>query len=347
MKFVRFRLLRSFSKNSDGRFFIAFGSSLVLHLLILSFLSIASSEVRAAIQDSPVFVSLVTLPPPPPKQEEKQIVTPSEAEEKEPEETRLVSERDSRTEREQIKRGDGNSKPSKASPQAPQQPPSPARRQTPTLRLSENALAKAIENIYQEDGSSDSKDLQGKSPNQKMLTEKVLSEKALSDEERERKLFQYQPFARFQPFSSQSGSPDYLPSIPDGDITLLNAKADRFAVFVRRVALQVFGSLRKHYWHQVPGQEIEKIKSFVYIQARLSPQGKLLSTAILDSSGSAAFDSVLRQAVNEGAWDQNPPKEALSPEGDIIFIFKSKAWTRGSFERMPEQRWILLGTGLL
>ena len=45
-------------------------------------------------------------------------------------------------------------------------------------------------------------------------------------------------------FFGNSGSTDYLPNLPDGDITLLNTKADHFAVFVRRVAARVFAALR-------------------------------------------------------------------------------------------------------
>ena len=52
-------------------------------------------------------------------------------------------------------------------------------------------------------------------------------------------------------FLGLQGNADFLPNLPDGDITMLNTKANRFAVFVRRVATQVFGQLRTSGWSQL------------------------------------------------------------------------------------------------
>src|SRR5690606_20546577 len=57
-------------------------------------------------------------------------------------------------------------------------------------------------------------------------------------------------------FIGASGAPDHLPSLPDGDITLLNTKANQFAVFVRRVATQVFGELRLTGWESLLASDI-------------------------------------------------------------------------------------------
>lgn len=164
------------------------------------------------------------------------------------------------------------------------------------------------------------------------------------------KLENYEPFARRavpSALGSLKGSSDYLPEIPDGDITLLNTKADRHAVFVRRVALQVFGSLRKSSWNQLPYSQIRLINDFAAVEGIISPTGKLLDTKLLSSSGNRYFDRVLLNAVKEATSDQNPPVSATAADGNIHFVFRSRTWGRRVGEDRVEQRWLLLGTGLL
>ena len=166
----------------------------------------------------------------------------------------------------------------------------------------------------------------------------------LSDSQREVNLNKYQPFTS----SLLSGSPDFVPNIPDGEMTLLNTKADKFAVFVRRVGAQVFGLLRRNNWQRMSAQEIRRIEDFSTVEAVLSPKGEFLSVKILDSSGSVAFDGVLKSAAQGGSWDQNPPKGATADDGNIHFLFKSRVWARpGGPDGMTERRWLLLATGLL
>ncbi|MDR2337084.1 MAG: TonB C-terminal domain-containing protein [Deltaproteobacteria bacterium] len=149
-------------------------------------------------------------------------------------------------------------------------------------------------------------------------------------------------------FHISTGSLDYLPNIPDGDITLLNTKADIFAVFVRRVALQVFATIRKNNWQQLSIKEISKLNQFVTIKATMSPQGKILSTTIVSSSNSVTFDNLVRDAVLSSAADPNPPAAAISTvDGNIQFIFKARTWSQRHATTFYEQRWLLLGTGLL
>jgi TonB family protein len=146
------------------------------------------------------------------------------------------------------------------------------------------------------------------------------------------------------------GNNDYLPNLPDGDLTLLNTKANRFAVFVRRVATQVFGQLRRSGWEHLQPGDINRINDHTTVLATLSASGKLLKAELLAPSGSARFDEVVLDAVKKGAQDPHPPPGAESSDGTIKFIFKSKSWVRLSADpRGPgfgERRWILLGTGL-
>lgn len=146
------------------------------------------------------------------------------------------------------------------------------------------------------------------------------------------------------------GSNDYLPNLPDGDLTLLNTKANRFAVFVRRVATQVFGELRRSGWENLGPGDIDRIDDYTTIVATLSPTGEFIEAKIIGRSGSSRFDEVVSQAVRKGARDPHPPPGAEAADGTIRFIFRSKSWVRLSADpRGPgfgERRWILLGTGL-
>jgi len=150
---------------------------------------------------------------------------------------------------------------------------------------------------------------------------------------------------RLQEYIGAPGNSDFAPHLPDGDLTLLNAKADRFAVFVRRVALQVFASLRTSDWAESATFQRGVQTDEVTIIAKLDPSGKFLNAQIVAPSSYPAFDKTVYRSVVKGAWDKNPPSAALAKDGTITLIFKSKAWVRrGPQGRMS--RWILLGTGL-
>ena len=168
------------------------------------------------------------------------------------------------------------------------------------------------------------------------------------------------PLAGYQAFSRPSGSgaaflgtrgvTDYLPSLPDGDITLLNAKADQFAVFVRRVASQVFGQLRASGWERLRPQDVGGIGQFSEVRAVLSLKGELLRIEQSGASGSDRFDAVLHDSVKRGVRDPNPPEGAVAADGNIHFIFRAKSWVQfgGSARNGApvERRWLLLATGL-
>jgi outer membrane biosynthesis protein TonB len=171
-----------------------------------------------------------------------------------------------------------------------------------------------------------------------------------SDRERERLLREYRPFGSQgigSIFNRRSGSADYLPNVTDGDLTLLNAKADRHAVFVRRVALQVFGALRRESWAELSYQSIRRLKDYTTIRAVMSPEGRLLEVIYESGSGVGEFDNLVKKAAKIGAWDKNPPASARHADGNIHFIFKARSWSRPMGEARREQRWLLLSTGLL
>ena len=152
-------------------------------------------------------------------------------------------------------------------------------------------------------------------------------------------------------FLGNGGTADYLPSLPDGDLTLLNAKANQYAVFVRRVAVQVFAELRQVGWESLRASDIRGITSEAVFEAKMDRRGELISVTLLEGSGSGAFDAVLRTAVDKAARDRNPPAGAEAEDGYIHFIFKSRSWvsmaTNPRSQAPFERRWLLLATGLL
>ncbi len=151
-------------------------------------------------------------------------------------------------------------------------------------------------------------------------------------------------------FLGASGVPDFLPNLPDGDLTLLNTKANQFAVFVRRVALRVFQNLRRGGWEAMTARDILRIADKVNVEAILEKNGTLREVNLTVSSGSDAFDQVVVSAIKEGAPDPNPPAAATLDDGTIRLFFNSQSWVRQGYNPRTgaprEERWIYLGTGL-
>lgn len=147
-----------------------------------------------------------------------------------------------------------------------------------------------------------------------------------------------------------NGMSDHLPGVRDGDITMLNAKADKFAVFVRRVATQVFNQLKQQGWGSLQARDIQLIRDYATVRACLSPQGKLLTVELLGGSASPRFDDILQRSVRDGARDPHPPAAARADDGNFYFIFMAKSWVRAYSDPRSggfgEQRWLLLKTGL-
>lgn len=220
-----------------------------------------------------------------------------------------------------------------------------------SLRLNDGLLEKTLGSslLPSSQGAEEQNDKESKENSNSRHSQQISGEQNSSDVTREQAFLKYQPPSQLNnsslPFQRR-GTSDFLLNIPEGDITLLNAKADHFAVFVRRVALQVFGSLKRQSWQQLPFQEATKVRDFVIVHVVMSLTGKFLSADIGESSGSVAFDRMLFSATEEGAWDQHPPPGAEALDGNIHFIFQAKIWSQASPNGYGEQRWLLLGTGL-
>ena len=146
----------------------------------------------------------------------------------------------------------------------------------------------------------------------------------------------------------QGGTMDFLPNVRNGDVTMLNTKADQFAPFVRRVAVRVFQNfvmlVRRSY--DSGGEAAEE---YATVEAVMDKKGQLVALNTKQRSGSSAFatDRNLEAACHDGFFDRNPPSGAEADDGKIHFIFDARLTfaldPRG--HRIPA--WVLMGAGLL
>jgi hypothetical protein len=118
---------------------------------------------------------------------------------------------------------------------------------------------------------------------------------------------------------------DFLPDVREGDITLLNTKAELFSPFVRRVAVRVFGHLVILLRRGLDGTPRRSQES-VTIEAIMDTGGDLLSLDIKGHSYAASIglDRSLLRACYEGFFDRNPPRGAEAADGNIHFLFNTR-----------------------
>jgi TonB family protein len=360
---------RPYPQNHDQ---IGILASLALHA-ILAFLLITTKAPHP-----PTTTTIeVTIEPAVTLQKRQQIVSQSEAPQQAPlEDTTRLSDTDSRAETEQIRRGDGGGIPGQQSNTAPSmpQPPEaktatskakPPAHQEPKRQLDPRQQDKPAATEQTKKNSAGKRDLHLKDLK---LDDSTLALKfgttprnqaaAASPDSAAsapmKSLSEYQAFSRppgsGAAFFGSAGISDHLPNLPDGDITLLNAKANIYASFVRRVAIQVFTQLRSQGWERLSAQQLRQLSGFATVVAVLNPTGKFIRAEIIESSGSDAFDGVLHTSATKGASDPNPPPGAQAKDGNIHFIFKARSWSQIGVNRRSgapvEQRWLLLATGL-
>jgi hypothetical protein len=350
---------------------IGLSVSIALHLLFV----IALLMGRQRHFPAPTVID-VTVELPPGKSPKKEIISPSDTKSlRPPEQTNRLSDDNSIAVKEQVRRGDNgglpgkpSERPGERSSQQPEQKPSkePQKPQAP-----ENQPQTKAHPQEKEPPSKVVRESPQKAPPLKHLALKDLKLDDATLSERfgappakqlpsqnpttsQSNLSSYSAFSRppgsGAAFLGTAGISDHLPNLPDGDITLLNAKANTFAGFVRRVAIQVFTQLRTQGWEQLSRYEIAQLQDFTTIEAILSPDGKFVTMNLLDGSGSLPFDSVVKLSVRAGAQDPNPPEGARASDGRIHFIFKARSWASSSISPRSgapvEHRWILLATGL-
>jgi hypothetical protein len=322
--------------------------SVLLHALMLTSASVLRN-VRLSLPSLPpvIDVDLAQLPPPvakppapPPKAEsqtaaepppvlmpKQQIVTPPDAgEEKPPPETSFLSDRDNVVEQQTVRRGDGGAREQAAQqeeepvPKAPEEKPAagkPAPRAVappprPAVREREETKVAALpklDKLFPLPG-----EFSGRAPTPAAAAPPKPREVA------RRNLL---PGNR-QGFAVSPGVSDFLPTIREGDITLLNTKAEKFAPFVRRVAARVFQHLEINLKRTARGiGNAGAGREFAAVEAIMSKRGELVSARLVEretNTQMAVYKQLLSAARPDVFFDANPPAGAEAADGNIHFI---------------------------
>jgi outer membrane biosynthesis protein TonB len=295
-----------------------------------------------------------------------QIVSPPDSPAEKPDKAHLLSDRDSRAVEEMIKRGEPappakppTSKPDNAKQAATDQPATKARGDA-TGSEHATALAKA--------------DTQSRSSTAKTAPAVGLSDLFVrpselardpamakgdsgdSDKTSEGGKRDLASIARPDLWADPGirGSPDYLPNVRQGDITMLNTKADRFAPFVRRVGLRVFQTFSMGFKQEIYAGTVPEGRENVEIEAVMTRDGKRVDVFLRAHNGNLSADrTLLGTFTDQIFFDENPPAEAVAADGKIHFIFALDAQVfyqngggRRGGGRQPGGQWVM-GAGLL
>ena len=335
--------------------------SLALHAILLAI--ILSSNAPHPPEVGVISVSLEM--PKALRNQPKEIVSPPlQKSLTPPENTNRLSDSDSVAVKEQVRRGTEGGAPGAPStmpqqpvrhsePQQPSQPKEPPSPQQPKEQQP-HPQPNREHNTSKGEHPLKSLKLDDATLAMKFGTQQAQRNAQQKPSTRSSSLTEYQAFSRppgsGAAFLGNAGINDHLPNLPDGDITMLNAKANTYASFVRRVAVQVFTQLRSQGWERLSRQQVQQLGDFTTVEAVLSRQGTLMGVKLHGTSGSSSFDSVVQQSVKAGAQDPNPPPGAEAQDGYIHFIFKARSWSQMGVNPRSgvpsEHRWLLLATGL-
>jgi hypothetical protein len=315
------------------------------------------------VEPPPLVVKLADLPAQPPPaalpapnaaaaQAKNQIVAPSDRENELPPVGRaFLSDRDNRVERETIRRGN----PEAGAPAAPQRPPAkapaapPARAKAPAAQR-KPASARATEpSRDQPRGDTVPARLPGlkelfRPPSEVLAKagiepsgEAAPAARRPSDDPRKDLVSAPPPAPGL--FGGMRGSFDHLPDVAQGNLTMLNTKADRFAPFVRRVGTRVFQNLLIYQRQNLEASDIIAANDIVTARVILDRSGKLKNLEVEDHSGSMAVDQTLIDALRQAAFDDNPPTSAANANGEYEFVFQAQLIAGvGPGARGPELR---------
>ncbi len=263
---------------------------------------------------------------PVPKQ---QIVSPSEqGEEKEPANTRLLSDRNNTVKQETVHRGEpppGNPDTQSQAPQhqapnarserqelARKGPSQPAEHHTQVAALPKlDQLLPQPGDLIREGLVKPEPEAAAPAPQQQASTQ------------RQDLLRHGDPWSRG---SVRGGSLDFLPDVREGDVTLLNTKAEQFAPFVRRVAMRVFQDFSIAMRRSVTNSFRGAAQESAVVEAIMDKHGQLLRIEVKDRSARTELgtDRILQSACREGFFDRNPPPGAEANDGNIHVLFETQ-----------------------
>jgi outer membrane biosynthesis protein TonB len=121
----------------------------------------------------------------------------------------------------------------------------------------------------------------------------------------------------------RGGTMDFLPTVREGDITLLNTKADLFAPFVRRVAARVFEHLQIALRQAAQRASGGSGREYAQVEAVMSKAGQLVNARIVDRGSNSTLGAdreLLGVTKPDIFFDSNPPSGAEAADGNIHFV---------------------------
>ncbi len=124
-------------------------------------------------------------------------------------------------------------------------------------------------------------------------------------------------------FSLRPGTADFLPGIREGNVTLLNTKAERFAPFVRRVATRVFQHLDIRLRQAARAGNASAGREYAVVEAVMDREGRLVQARVVERQSTSTFGAdriLLSTTTPETFFDANPPAGAEGSDGYIHFL---------------------------
>jgi len=353
--------------------------SVLLHGLLLSLLPVVRRAQLAIPQLPPTIdVDLAPLPKPPPVAAapapapgqpaiaipKQQIVSPPDkGEEKEPADARFLSDRDNTVKEEMVHRGEplpGNPDVKQQTAETKQKVAEPPAQKVEAKKPHEEAKpgvarkpAAASSAAGQQIAALPKLD-QLLPPSEEIIRQGVVqpeeSGSAKPQPEQHASAERSDLLRHGDPWHThgRGGTMDFLPNVRNGDVTMLNTKADEFAPFVRRVAVRVFQNfvmlVRRSY-----DNGAEAAEEYATVEAVMDKKGQLVALDTKQRSGSSAFatDRSLQAACREGFFDRNPPPGAEAHDGKIHFIFDARLTFAFDATGRRVPAWVLMGAGLL
>lgn len=322
--------------------------SLLLHAMALSLLPLLRRLPLQFPTPPLVDVDLVQLPkakpaPPPPAPAaepapdapapqapaipipKQQIVSPPDAgEEKEPENARFLSDRNTSVKEETVRRGEPEAGDPDAKAAQPPREVAKAARAQPAASQPRSTGQTQVASLPRLDRLLP--------PTGDLIREGIVQPRASQADtapQQEAPVHRSDLLRHGDPWrigTLRGGTLDFLPAVREGDITLLNTKAEQFAPFVRRVAVRVFENFRILLRRNLDTRRADSAEEFATIEAVMDKQGRLLSISAKDRSVNAALgtDRNLQAATREGFFDRNPPPGAEASDGNIHFLFDAR-----------------------
>lgn len=379
------------SLDRSGHLLLPLALSLLFHLLLAAMFAISahfapkpeeapfevkfvepqdstSAKDQAKAQPPPKPAEKAPVPPPEELARPKnQIVSPPDSPEETPEKARLFSDRDSKALEEMVKKGEpappakppektAKQEATKPAPK-PKPPESKARGEESgadkgsALARTEPQKAPPATKTAPMLGLSDLFVRPSELAKDPMLRKGQSGNDDTSEQGGDRNIASLAARPELWADPGQRGTPDYLPDVKQGNFTLLNTKADKFAPFVRRVGLRVFQSFSMEFKQLIFSGSVPQGKDDVEVEAVMSKDGRRMQVYLKQRSGNLSSDRVLLGTLNDQIFfDQNPPAKAVAEDGLIHFVFalNAQVWYGhdDSGRMQPGAHWVF-GAGLL